>query len=150
MRVIFLKDIKNIGKSGDVKNVSDGYARNFLIPNGFAKLATKSLVKDAEIKKESSEEKIGSLQKYFEEVQEKTADSPMTFQIKVGDKGEVFGSVSAGDIEKKLLKTFPKLKDSGLKIKNDHLREVGQKKIEVGLGRGVGGEVTIEIQPQQP
>ena len=150
MQVIFLKDVKNVGKKGEVKTVKGGYARNYLIPQGLATIATPETVKQAETREEKEKESQRELENHFEEIQNVTAKKPLVFKVKAGEKGGVFEAVSKKDISEKLVAAFPKLKGAEVKIKTDHVRELGQKKIEVSLGQGIGGEITIEIQPKQP
>ena len=103
MKVVLLKDVKGTGKKGEVKEVADGYGRNFLIKNGFARIADKSAVLEA------SEQ---SKAKAYHEEQEKLAAQAkaklieaqvLTIKIKCGENGRVFGAVTAKEIEQALL-----------------------------------------------
>jgi len=149
MKIILLKDIKDIGRAGDVKNVKDGYARNHLLPNKLAKLATDASLREVESKKERASKENEEIKNLLEKVQVETKDKPLNLPIKVGDKGEIFGSVMANDIKKALITRFVELKAiDNLEIKKDHLREVGIEKVEIDLGQGIAGSVTIEIVPE--
>ena len=148
MKVILTGDVKNIGRRGELKNVKDGYARNFLFPNGLAKLATESSVKISSVQKEKIETHTADLKTIIDKIVNETSKSPLILKIKVGKKGEVFGSVRSGDIKKELIKKYPELKNKSIEIKNDHLRDVGSQPIGIDLGAGIEGKIEILIQPQ--
>lgn len=150
MKVILLQDIKALGKRGDVKNVADGYARNFLLPRSLAKPATEGAVKEVEAQKAKVNAELEELRGELANIEKATAAEPLVFQVKVGEKGEVFGSVGASEIRKRLSERLPKIPADNLKIEADHIREVGRQEITVNLGQGIEGKVTIEVVPQQP
>jgi len=150
MRVIFLKDVKGVGRTGDVKAVKDGYARNFLIPKGVARPATEANVEDLSSQIESSRESLDALQAYFVELQQASLKSPLVFTVKVGERGEVFSSVSSEEVKERLVKEYPRLKEAHIKIEADHIRELGRHQVDVDLGRGIKGSILIEVEPQQP
>ena len=104
MEVIFIKDLKNQGKKGQIKNVKDGYAENFLIKNGYAVKKTKENVlklnqEQAKKDKEASEQK-----KKAEELKEKLTKVVLEFKVKTGEGDKVFGSISVKQIKDELSK----------------------------------------------
>ena len=149
MKVVLTEDIKNVGRRGDVKNVKNGYARNYLLPHGLAKIATSKSIEILESKKIASEKRVSELKTTLDKIAAETKSNPITLGIKVGDKGEVFGSVMSDDIKKEIIKRFPELKGGYIEIKKDHLREVGQQTVDINLGEGIEGEIIIVVQPQQ-
>ncbi|MBI2506936.1 MAG: 50S ribosomal protein L9 [Candidatus Colwellbacteria bacterium] len=155
MRVILLQDIKALGRQGDVKNVADGYARNFLLPKKLVKLATPAAIQETEKEKSKLEAQLASLKVGVEDMEKATAAEPLTFEIRVGERGEIFGSISAHDIKVKLIERYPKLADSNLIIEEDHIRELGRREIGIKARRtpksgfATSGQVTIEVLPQQ-
>jgi len=156
MKVILTEDIKNIGRRGELKNVKDGYARNFLFPRGLAKLATESSVRALGTRIEKIETHTADLKAAVKKIANETLRSPLVLKVKVGEKGEVFGSVRSEDIKKELIRIYPNLKDERIEIKKDHLRDLGSQSIEIKIlgadppaGRqGIEGPVTIEIVPE--
>jgi large subunit ribosomal protein L9 len=158
MKVVLLKDIKTLGRKSDIKNISDGYARNFLIPKGLAKPATESAVKVAERQKKILERQLEELKDIMRDIAIRTEKLPMKFELKVGERGEIFGSVTASDIKKEILKLFPELGNTTLKIKKDHIRDLGEQKIDIKISRaglpaekeGINGKVKIKVVSQQP
>ena len=149
MKVIFTKDVKSVGRKGEVRNVKDGYARNYLFPQKLAEPATKASTAALESQKAASEKHTSELHSEMERISSETKAEPILLNVKVGESGEVFGSVRAEDIKAELVKRYPELKGEHLEIKKDHLREVGFQPVGTDLGEGIGGDVFIEIQPQR-
>jgi len=146
MKVILLQDIKGIGKKYEVKEVADGYARNFLFPKKMATAATPSTLANLEKEKALFEakrqERIAALKKEVEKI----SATPLRFRLKVGKKGEIFGSVSSLDIEKAL-------KNLGVKEAKPELeqslKELGEHKVTVDLGEGVKGEIKVILEKEE-
>ena len=98
MKVILLEDVRGSGKSGDVVNVSDGYARNMLIPRGLAVEATPQNVKQLEKKKEAIAKKFAEDKAAALEMKKKLEEITVEVKTKAGKSGKVFGSVTSADI----------------------------------------------------
>ncbi len=150
MKVIFLKDIKGVGKKFDVKNVSDGYARNFLFPQGLAKIATEEAVKNLEAQKaaaakeeEKNKSELIALAKNFE-------SKEFEFKVKTGDKGEVFGSVAKSDIKTQIyadVKTdLHGYDENNIEVELDRpIKKLGEHRVEVNLGKGIKANLKINV-----
>lgn len=102
MRIIFLKDIKRIGKKGEIKEVKDGYARNFLLAQGLAEAATPQKVERAEKEQKEQEEKKKQELIEKEKTREAIKGIELRFFLKTDEKGHAYGSVTAKDIEHEL------------------------------------------------
>ncbi len=146
MKVILLKDVKNIGKKDEIVEVADGYASNFLIPRGFAVAASsqgKQILKDqkkAEAKKREKEK-----QKAIK-VKEKLEDITLEFPVKTGEGGRVFGSVSTKQIEQALWKEHKIKVDKRKFNPNKALNLLGMNRINVDLfGKEVVGEIKVRL-----
>jgi len=169
MDIILLQDIKNLGRAGDIKSVKSGYARNFLIPKGLAKLATKEAVNSAEKQKTESNEHVEELRRTLEQIQHDTNQLPLVFKLKTGKKDEIFGSVRADEIKAEILRRYPatgslvnnKLPEAtavrlrraiinGVEIKKDHIKELGKRTVPIDLGHNIEGEISIDILPDTP
>jgi len=136
MVVILLKDVKGTGKAGEVVKVSDGYARNMLLPKGLAKEATEGNVRNLEKQKAIAEEKRAE-QKAAAKVQaEKMSEITVVIKTKGGDNGKLFGSITSKDIADALEK------QEGIKI--------DKKKIELASPIKQTGEteVTVKLFPE--
>ncbi len=147
VKVIFLENIEE-HKVGDVKKVADGYARNFLIPRGIAKMATEAEVKNLEskIKKIKEEEK-----KKVEEA-EKTATKIKSAKIKiseeVNEEGHLYGAVSAKEISAALEEKGLKVDASEIVIE-EPIKELGEYEIIVKAGHGVETSLKIKIERKE-
>ena len=102
MKVIFLKDVKGSGKKGEIAEVSDGYARNFLIKKGLAEEATAVKINSLNIKKGAEDFHRREEIKAMKEEAEKLNGAQITLKIKCGENGKVFGSVTAKEIADEL------------------------------------------------
>ncbi len=152
MKVIILQDIKGIGKKFDVKEIKDGYARNFLIPRGLAKIATNAAIKELEVKKSVLEKHEKELKAKLESLAKNLAQREFVFSLNVGKKGEVFGSVAKDDIEERIYADI----NAGLReyLKNNMeiklekpIKTTGEHQIEINLGKGVKTTVKVIIEP---
>jgi large subunit ribosomal protein L9 len=95
MKVMLLKDIYKLGNAGDVKKVADGYARNYLIPQGLAMMARPGVLKQAErIREKATEERV-RLNEELGEVAERLSGLELTFAVKAGETGRLYGSVTS-------------------------------------------------------
>ena len=144
MEVIFIKDLRGQGKKGDIKNVSDGYAKNYLIKNGYAVLKTKEELVRLEkananklAEDKANKEKAKELKKKLDEV-------TIEFKVKTGEYDKVFGSISVKQIKEELNKL-------GYKIdKNQIMLEVpisvlGFNKVEVELYSNIKANIKVHL-----
>lgn len=144
MRIILLKDIKSIGRRGELKEIKDGFARNFLIPQKQAEVATPEAMARWQ-RVWANKEKQG--EEDFERInraKEKLADLVFNVELKTTKDGGVVESVS-----KQLIKEF--LQKQGIEIEKDdirldhNLKDAGERKLKIGLGRGEQAELKIMI-----
>ena len=141
MKVILLQDVRKLGAKYDVKNVADGYARNFLIPKGLAKIATQAVLYELEAEKKAWETKTEVLKAHAKELENYFSLNPIVFNLKTDAKGTAFGSVKAEDIEEKL-------KDLGYEGKIElekPVKALGTTQALFNLGRGVKANINIVI-----
>lgn len=141
MKVLLLQDIRKIGKKYDVKDVADGYARNFLIARKLAVPADATALK---IKAAAEKGKQELLAKYSAAAA-KLKSEVLEFPVRSGSKGEVFGSVTAADIKKALEgKGFS---DFEVELEQS-LRFLGEREVEVVFGKGIRGKVKVKLLTQ--
>lgn len=144
MKVIFLKDLRGQGKKGEIKEVKDGYGKNFLIKNGYAVLATETSLN--RLNKENEENRLQEQLNIKEctEIKNKLEKLKLKFKVKTGSGDRVFGSVST-----KLI--VEKLKDNGFdidkrKIKLDNpLTSLGFHNVDIELHKEVIATIRIEL-----
>ncbi len=145
MQVIFTKDVQGAGKKGEVKEFNDGYARNFLISKGFAVAATEQMLQ--KIKNESKQQEAKKQKEVDHSLKIKSDLDKRTFSllVKVGDKGQVFGSVTEKDVLLRIKeKTNYEIEKNQI-ILPKHLKELGEYQIEVKLGGGIVAKPKIKL-----
>jgi large subunit ribosomal protein L9 len=143
MQIILLQNVKNLGKRGDVKNVSDGYARNFLFAKKLAEKVTEdNLKKMEEIKKEKIENEIMEL----EELRKKAGLlKNKTIQIKAkGKNGKLFGSVLTKDIAMLLKKEGFDILEKAILLENP-IKQVGNYEIQIMLNAQIKTKIYLEV-----
>ena len=145
MKIILLENIPKLGKKYDIKNVSDGYALNFLIPKKLAVAATSQKIKEIENLKKQEELKNQKIQALFKEWAEKIKNTTLDFRLKTDKSGKTFGSVTKEDIVKQLEKT------SGIKIEekqiilDEHIKKVGDYVIKIKFSPEIETELKIQV-----
>ncbi|MCB5151086.1 50S ribosomal protein L9 [Streptococcus mutans] len=148
MKVIFLADVKGKGKRGEVKEVSTGYAQNFLIKKNLAKEATKQAINELKGKQKSEEKAQAELLAEAKVVKVKLEQEStlVQFSEKVGPDGRTFGSITSKKISEELNKQFG-IKLDKRYIKLDHpIRTIGLIEIPVKLHKDIDGIIKLQIK----
>jgi large subunit ribosomal protein L9 len=145
MRVIFLDDVRNVGKKYDIKDVSDGYARNFLFPNKLAEAASPEAIKKLESMKAAHEKEDKETLAQLEAVARKINETKIEFEVKTDKSGAVFGSVNKESIlkalrEHKLIGT--ERIDIDLKYP---IKELGEYAVPIDLRKGVVAKLGVIV-----
>lgn len=147
MKVILLQDVKGQGKKGDVVEVNDGYARNFLVKKGYAEVATAAKLNDISMKKSAADFHRAEEEKAMRRLAVELNGKTFTVKIKAGQNGKVFGSVTASDIS-------DALSDSGYTIDKKKIvveqpiKNVGTYVIEVKLFEGIVTKINVAVQAE--
>lgn len=145
MKVIFLQDVKGSGKKGEVKNVSDGYARNFLLGKGLAVEATAKNMNLLDGQKASAQHKKDVEKQTAEEIAAAINGKTVKALAKAGNGGKLFGSVTAGNIADLIEKQFGKKIDKKkVSLKSD-IKNFGTYEVEIKLYTGVIAKVTVDV-----
>ena len=145
MKVIFLQDIKGIGKKNDVKEIKDGYARNFLIPRKLAKIATTENLKFITILKKEVAEKEASHQNQLTALAQEFKKRIFTFEIKTDKTGKAFGSINKDMILKKL-REEKLITNEKVEINLDHpLKNLGEYQVPINLTKGIKSQLNIKL-----
>ncbi len=149
MKIILLADVTHVGKKNEVKEVSGGFARNFLFPRKLAMLATAQAERVMMVKKAHDEKKKLAEQKRYEKLAEKLGLLQVVIKIKIGGKGKAFGSVNAAKIIEHLKEQHHlELEREWLHL-DKPLKSTGVKEVPVRFPYGVGGKVVLNIEPTQ-
>ena len=147
MKVILLKDVKNLGKKGESREVANGFARNFLFPQKMAELATKAAVQKSQLEmSKEAQVQEEALQK-IQELAENLAGSEIVIQAKA-KKGKLFGAVSKKKIIKELEKKGVLVAENAITLK-EAIKEVGEYEIKVELGHGIETTFSLKIENEE-
>lgn len=148
MQVILTRDVKGQGKKGQMVNVSDGYARNFLFPKGYATEATKSNINDLKGKKESLEFKIKTETEEAKRVSELMKEIRVEMKAKAGDNGKLFGSITSKDVAEALTEQHHIKLDKKKFVMPDGIKTLGVTEVTVKLYTGITGVLRVNVEKQ--
>lgn len=144
MKVIFLQDVKGQGKKGEVKEVSDGYARNFLIAKGLAKEATSGNVKEIEAIKKSEQKRKDDELKKAKELANILEEMTLTIKSKAGENGRLFGAVTSKQIAEELMKAKVVI-DKRKILLDEPVRTLGQTQVQIKLYPEVTAKLKVNV-----
>lgn len=147
MKVVLRQDMPNVGKKNEVKDVSDGYARNFLFPRNLAKPVTEEALKVLAAEKAREErEKSEEYQKY-KVLADKLPSLTLAFKVKIGEKGRAFGSVTAVKIRDALKKQGITVEKEWIELE-EPLKTSGEKNVKIKFPQELTGEVKVQIKSE--
>ncbi len=146
MQVILNQDVKGQGKKGQLIKVSDGYARNYLLPRGLAKEATNDNLNVLKGKKESLEYKIKTETDEAKAIVEKMKNIEVVIKAKAGENGKLFGSVTSKEVSEELTKQHHIKIDKKKFILPDGIKTLGVTEVEVKVYTGIVGKVKVNVQ----
>jgi len=148
MRIILLQDVEKLGKKYDVKEVADGYARNFLLPKGLAKIATKETLKWLKLQKEIRKEKA---EKDLQKIQEEASaidGQEVVISVKVGDDGQLFESIGAKRVAEKLKELGFGVKRSQVNLEKP-IKELGEFPIKISFPHNLEAEIKVIVTEEK-
>lgn len=147
MKVILQRAVEKLGDPGDVVEVADGYARNYLLPRGLAVKATKGGVKHVESLKRAHAARVQKAKAEAEQVAARLAATPIRVRARVGEEGKLFGSVTASDVAEAILE------QTGIRVDRhdvhlpEPIRSVGAHEVRVHLFPEVDPILTVQVEP---
>jgi len=147
MKVVLLKDVKNIGKRDEILNVSDGYARNFLFPQKLAVEAKAGTLKEIEKKRAAQEARDAEALAEARAKADALKGKVVELKIKCGSQGRLYGSVTAAEVAEALEKQHGYAADKRKIDLGDPIREVGDREITIRLYPGVTTEMKLRVLP---
>ena len=145
MKVIFLKDFENKGKRGEIKEVKDGFARNFLIPQQIAIEATPSNIRMIEEMEKVAERKREKKLKQAKDIKKKLKETSITINMKAGQDDKLFGAITSEMIAEAIKKQTKLEIDRHQIVLEEPIKKLGIYKIPVRLAEGVEGEVKVWV-----
>ena len=144
MNILLNEDVKNLGAMGDVVKVKDGYARNFLIPQGVAVVASKKSINAMQHEQRIIDEKRKKLLSVAEQLAAKVSDAKLSFTMKAGEEGKLFGSITSMDIAEQLSQQGVEVEKKKISIAAP-IKSLGEHSVEVSFGLGVNATVTVTV-----
>lgn len=142
MKVLLIKDLRGLGRKGEIKNVSDGYFKNYLFPNKIAVLATPEVERRVKEEAEQRKSEKEALLKELKKDVSRLSGEELVFHVKTDDKGSIFGSVTEAEIKKAL--TERGYKHFEIELAKP-IRVLGEFEIVVRFEEGIRGVVKIRI-----
>jgi large subunit ribosomal protein L9 len=144
MKVLLIKDVKSLGKKGEIKEVKDGYGQNFLIGKGLAKLATPDVVKNWKAEQARMEKELKETLAHLAKEEKELGAKNVVIKKKLAPAG-IQGSVGKDDIAKAIKEQMDIEIDKKIVELKKALKTVGEHKVDIKLGHGIHATVTVEI-----
>ena len=148
MKVVFLEEVLGTAVPGDVKDVKDGFARNYLLPRGLAIPATKEALRRAEALAKKEDRRQATLDSEARRLVERLEGQRIVIRARVGEQGRLYGSVTAADIAAKLSEILEDEFDRRRVLLQEPIREVGSRAVTLRLTRNVTHQIEVEVEPE--
>ncbi|MBC7235529.1 MAG: 50S ribosomal protein L9 [Chloroflexi bacterium] len=149
MQVVLLKDVKRLGRTGEIREVADGYARNYLIPRGLAAPATPSARRQAAEAAAAEDRRERHEQEQAAAQAERLHNIELVFKARAGESGRLYGSITKADIAERLSEQTGIQVDRRKVMLEEPLKELGKSKVQVQLHPDISTTVTVIIEPEE-
>ena len=147
MKVLLLQDVDNLGYAGDVKNVANGFGRNYLIPQQLAVLATQGALKQAETIRKAAEMRRAQAKTDAEAIANQVGGLRLLFERRAGETGKLYGSVTSGDIADEILAKTGIEIDKRKVALPEPIRNLGEQEVTIKLMIDVSTTINVEVLP---
>lgn len=148
MKIVLLKDVESLGRAGDVKDVSDGYAKNLLIPKKLAVVATEKMLSQVEAGKKQVEVKKQEEVDRVKVLGEKLNGFEINVPLKAGEDGKPFGSVTVIKIQAALKKAGFDVEKNQINL-DENIKTLGSHKVKVSLGHGIDATIKVSAETEK-
>lgn len=145
MKVILNADVAGKGKAGEIVNVSDGYARNYLFPKNLAKEATATNLNAAELKKKAAAHKKQVEKQNAQHMAEELKDKPLVVYGKCGEGNRLFGSITSAEIAEAMRDTYGVEIDKKKIVLKENIKELGEYTVQVKLYAEVSAPIKVQV-----
>lgn len=149
MKVVLMQDVPNLGQTGEIKEVSGGYGRNYLIPKGYAVLATPGLIKQAEERAAAQQRRNQKARTGFEQVAQRINGQTLRFDVRVGELDRLYGAITNADIADKLREQFGVDIDRRKIELGDPIKRAGVYSVPVRLAADLEPRLNVVIEGAQ-
>ena len=148
MKVIFLQDVPNVARVGEIKKVADGYAKNFLIPNKLALLVTPSATSTIEAQRRITEHSQAQIVAEVTEMAHQLEGKEITLKAKTGAKDRLFGSITSADIASELQNTTGLVVDKKKIELAEPIRQLGSYEIAIKLAKDTAPKIKVIVEKE--
>lgn len=148
MKVILTKDVEKLGKRGEIKNVADGYARNFLFPEKSAKLADEAAIAEIKKQKEREDGQREEKMRKYTELAELLKKTEVTATLETGGEGQIFGSISRDDIFNELKKNKLPVEKEWIELEKP-LKSGGGWNVKMMLPHGIESSIKVIVETKK-
>mgnify|MGYP006302200731 CR=1 FL=1 len=147
MKIILKEDVQKLGSKGDVVDVADGYARNYLLPRKLAVEATKQKLEELKRKEHKQEKKENEKIEEAQEKADKMSEGQYEFKVKAGEEGKLFGSVTTNDIAERLKENGFNVDKKDIKLE-ENIKSLGVHNVTVQLFQDVAAEIKVNVKEE--
>ncbi len=145
MKVLLIKDVKNLGKRGEIKEVKEGYGQNFLIAKGFAKRATESVIEEWKREQEAIARAEAEEIERLKQIEKRLGEIVLRIEKKLGANGSLYGAVTKEDIAE-ALDAQEGIKIDKRSVELDHpIKATGSYEVHIKLGHGIHAKLNLEV-----
>jgi large subunit ribosomal protein L9 len=148
MKVLLIESVKNVGKPGDIKDVANGYARNFLIPRGLATVATTAAVKQAQAQRNVETRRETKFAAENQSLATRLGETQVTLRAKTGAQGRLYGAITAADIASALEQKLGQAVDRRRIELDEPIRTLGEHKVPIRIARDLVPQVTVTVESE--
>lgn len=149
MRVIFLEDVAEVAKSGDLKEVADGYARNYLFPRKLAVIAAPSELKKLELRHQADARREAHLEQEAEDLAQKLGELTISLKVRAGAKDRIYGSVTSAAIAREVKRLSGHEIDKRSVELAEPIKDLGKHEVPIKLTKNVTARVTVLVEREQ-
>ncbi len=147
MKVLLVKDVPSLGKAGEVKEVKDGYARNYLIPKGLAKVATPEIIQEWEKEQKERAKKEAKEKEELLKLKEKIESLTLEIRHKAGANGALFGAITNKEVAEELKKYGIEIDKKSIDI-HPPIKQTGSYEIDIKLGYGIHAKLNLRVEAE--
>jgi large subunit ribosomal protein L9 len=148
MKVVLSRDVKDLGQAGQITEVADGYARNYLFPRRLALPATPSVLKQAEERAKADARRLAGEERLAQQLASKIGNLTLVIHPKVGEQGRLYGSVTSADLAQALERQLGQHFDKRKIELEEPIRMIGEYTVPLRLSRTVTATLTVQIERQ--
>lgn len=149
MKVVFLEDVANVARVGEVKEVADGYGRNYLLPRGLAAMATPAIIARVKTKQQAYVVQQARSHQELVDLADKLQDQEITLKVKAGTKDRLYGAITTADIAREIRERFSIDIDKRNVELERPLHQLGEFEITIRLAKDITPMVRLKVEKEQ-